>query len=188
MKTPLLFTVTLLFLLSFNLEAQREETLLGDLDLTGLWGGATYNYSALGNDGAYVRGGFGGVELGNRVFLGYGGWRIKDDVRVEDTGERFDFRHGGFVLAYSHNTYRSIHPRATMIFGPGRVSVNGERDRVFVAQPMAGLELNVFQVFRLGVDAGYRYVGNVAVENSVIASEDVSSFILQIEMRFGFSW
>ena len=75
-----------------------------------------------------------------------------------------------------------------MIFGTGRGGVNGNRDRVFVAQPMAGLELNIFQVFRLGVDAGYRYVGNVAVENSTLASEDVSSFIVQIEMRFGFSW
>lgn len=188
MHTTKILSTLLFFFLLVNLSAQREETLLGNLDLTGVWGGPTYNYSGYGDDGAYVRGGFGGVELGNRVFLGYGGWRIKDDVRLPDTGENFTLRHGGFILGYTPNSYRAIHPRATMIFGPGRVSVNDNTDRVFVLQPMAGMEFNVFQVLRLGVDAGYRYVGNVAVDNSRIESADVSTFFVQIEMRFGFSW
>ncbi len=173
---------------SFILSAQREETLLGDLDMTGLWAGITYNYSAYGNDGAYVRGGMGGVELGNRVFLGYGGWRIKDEVRLEGFNERLNLRHGGFVLAYTPNSYKAIHPRATMIFGPGRIQLGDERDRVFVAQPMAGLELNLFQIFRLGIDAGYRYVGNVALESAPLESADVSAIFVQLEMRIGFTW
>ncbi len=176
------------FLFVLSLQAQREETLLGDLDMTGLWAGITYNYSDLGADGAYVRGGMGGVELGNKVFLGYGGWRIKDEVRLERNSQQFNLRHGGFVLAYTPDSYKAIHPRATMIFGPGRVEVGDVRDRVFVVQPMAGLELNLFQIMRLGIDAGYRYVGNVALENSPIESADVSSFFVQLEVRLGFSW
>ncbi|PHI18525.1 hypothetical protein CEQ90_17390 [Lewinellaceae bacterium SD302] len=188
----LLFPPLLLFLAlivqSGQLSAQRESTLLGDLDLTGAWGGVTYNYSALGDDGAYIRGGYGGLEFGNQIFIGYGGWRIKDDVRLTDIGRNFELRHGGLITAYTPNSYKSIHPRLSFTIGPGRVEVDGQRDRVFVAQPAAGVELNLFQVFRLGIEGGYRYVGNVALDDVDIASEDVSSFFLQIEARFGFSW
>lgn len=183
-----LIIMSLALVLGLSLSAQREQTLLGDLDLTGAWGGFTYNYSALGDDGAYVRGGFGGIELGNQFFLGYGGWKIKDDVRIPEIGTNFELRHGGFILGYTPNSFRSIHPRTSLTFGPGRVFVNGERDRVFVVQPAAGLELNVFQAFRLGAEVGYRYVGNVALESSPLRSEDVSSVFFQLEMRFGFSW
>lgn len=187
-----LFFPTLVLLLCVfqltQLKAQRESTLLGDLDLTGAWGVVTYNYSGLGDDGAYVRGGYGGLEFGNQFFIGYGGWRTKDDVYLPDSDNNFKLRHGGFVTAYTLNSYKSIHPRFSFIIGPGRVEVDGKRDRVFVAQPSAGVELNLFQVFRLGIEGGYRYVGNVAIDDIDISSDDVSSFFLQIEARFGFSW
>ena len=188
MQTRITFIIVISLFLFTQLQAQREETLLGDLDLTGVWGGFTYNYSDYGDDWALVRGGFGGIELGNTFFLGYGGWNIKDDVRLAESDETFDLRHGGFVLSYTPNSYRAVHPRMTVIFGPGRVTVNGERDRIFVVQPMAGLELNVFEAFRLGVEGGYRLAGNVALENSALSSQDASTFFIQIEMRFGFSW
>ncbi|MEM8584345.1 MAG: hypothetical protein AAGF87_08760 [Bacteroidota bacterium] len=173
---------------TFLLNAQYEQTLLGDLDLSGAWGGITYNYSDYGDDWALVRGGYGGVEFGNTFFVGYGGWRLKDEVLTEEGRQEFKLRHGGFVLAYTPASYRSVHPRASFIFGPGRVWTleDGERDRVFVLQPAAGLELNIFQAMRLGVEGGYRYVGNVNLGN--VTSQDASGFFLQIELRFGFSW
>lgn len=185
----LLSLFTLAFLLTAtSLSAQRERTLLGDLDLTGAWGGVTYNYSGYGDDGAYIRGGYGGLEFGNEFFLGYGGWRIKDDVRLPETGRNFELRHGGFVMAYTPNSFKAIHPRLSLILGPGRVEVDGLRDRIFVVQPAAGVELNLFQVFRLGIEGGYRYAGNVAIDGIDLESEDVSAFFIQIEARFGFSW
>lgn len=181
-----------LFLLSCcaltQLSAQRERTLLGDMDLTGAWAGITYNWSGYGDDGAYVRGGYGGVELGNEFFIGYGGWRIKDEVRLADLNTNFELRHGGLIMAYTPNSFRAIHPRVSMTFGPGRVTVGDQRDRIFVLQPAAGIELNLFQIFRLGIEGGYRYAGNVALENVDLASEDVSAFFVQVEARFGFSW
>lgn len=174
--------------LAFSLQAQYEETLLGDLDLSGLWGGITYNYSDYGDDWALVRGGYGGVEFGNKFFLGYGGWRLKDEVLTEAGRQEFKLRHGGFILGYTPSSYKSIHPRASFIFGPGRVWTleDGARDRVFVLQPAAGLELNIFQAMRLGLEGGYRYVGNVNLGD--VTSEDASGFFLQIEIRLGFSW
>lgn len=174
----------------------RERTLLGDLDLSGAWGGPTYNYSMTGDDWALVRGGFGGLEFGEEFFLGYGGWKARDPFTTnEDTANRpeYNFRHGGFILAYSPLRESAIHPRITTIIGPGRIDfsgANGEniRDRMLIGQAMAGLELNLFQWFRLGVEGGYRFASGVDVPGDIINARDVSGAVVQIEARFGFSW
>ena len=174
------------------LVSAQERTLLGDLDLTGLWGGPTYNYSMTGDDWSFVRGGFGGLELSDEVFVGYGGWSSResfttDDASQGDNSPRYDFRHGGFILAYSPGRDRAIHPRFTSIIGPGRIDVAGEgRDRMLIGQLMAGAEVNVFQWFRLGIEGGYRFAGGV--DSPTISARDVSGAVVQVEARFGFSW
>ncbi|NJC26499.1 hypothetical protein [Neolewinella antarctica] len=171
---------------------QRERTLLGDLDLTGLWGGPTYNYSMSGDDWAFVRGGFGGLEFGETFFLGYGGWQSREDFSVDDNpseGSRYNFRQGGLIMAYSPGRDKAIHPRFTTIIGPGSIDVAGDdfdRDRMLIGQAMAGLELNLFQILRLGIDGGYRFANGV--ETGGITDQDVSGFVVQVEARFGFSW
>lgn len=175
---------------SYDFSTRRERTLLGDLDLSGAWGGPTYNYTATGDDWALVRGGFGGLEFGEEVFLGYGGWKSRESFTVDnptDASPDFDFQHGGFIFAYSPLRDNAIHPRITTVIGPGRVNVAGEgRDRMLVGQAMLGLELNLFQWFRLGVDGGYQFVNGV--DSDVISDKDVSGAMVQIEARFGFSW
>ena len=181
--------------------ARRERTLFGDLDLSGLWGGPTYNYSATGDDWALVRGGFGGLELGDEVFIGYGGWSARDAFTTNEAlpvGGRptYNFRHGGFILAYSPGADNTIHPRFTSILGPGRIEgsyldadnlTQDFRERMFVGQVMAGAELNLFQWFRLGIEGGYRFASGVNDVPNVTAN-DVSGAVVQIEARFGFSW
>lgn len=170
----------------------RERTLLGDLDLTGFWGGPTYNYSMTGDDWALVRGGFGGMEFGEELFIGYGGWRSREDFRTNDdpeAGPNYNFRQGGLILAYSPGRDNSIHPRFTTIIGPGSIDVEGDnldRDRMLIGQAMVGLELNLFQIMRLGIDGGYRFANGVDLDG--ISDRDVSGAVLQIEARFGFSW
>lgn len=183
----------MLFLVAATtLSAQRERTLLGDLDLTGAWGGPTYNYSMTGDDWSLVRGGFGGLEFGENVFLGYGGWRARESFTTDEApsiGDRpqYEFRHGGFILAYSPSRYATVHPRFTAIVGPGRIDVEGEgRDRMLVGQLMAGAEINMFQWFRLGIEGGYRFASGV--ESPTVTAQDVSGLVVQIEARFGFSW
>ncbi|MEM9930246.1 MAG: hypothetical protein AAF840_10535 [Bacteroidota bacterium] len=168
----------------------RERTLLGDLDLSGVWAGPTYNYSMTGDDWALVRGGFGGLEFGNDFFLGYGGWKGREAFTVDnpdDNSPEFDFRHGGLILAYTPFSDNAIHPRITTIFGPGKVDVAGEgRDRMLVGQAMVGLELNLFQWFRLGAEGGYRFT--TGIDSELITDQDVSGAVVQLEARFGFSW
>lgn len=175
---------------NYDFSNRRERTLLGDLDLSGAWGGPTYNYSMTGDDWALVRGGFGGLEFGDEVFLGYGGWKAREDFTVDDPTDispEYDFQHSGFIFAYSPFRDNAIHPRISTILGPGKIDVAGEgRDRMLVGQAMIGLELNLFQWFRLGADAGYRFANGV--DSALISDKDVSGAVVQLEARFGFSW
>ncbi|MFT7120298.1 MAG: hypothetical protein ACJAZ9_000468 [Neolewinella sp.] len=175
---------------SYDFSNRRERTLLGDLDLSGAWGGPTYNYTATGNDFALVRGGFGGLEFGEEVFLGYGGWKAREDFTIDDPIEgspKFNFKHSGFIFAYAPFADNSIHPRITTIIGPGRIEIEGgESDRMLVGQAMLGLELNLFQWFRLGIDGGYRFANGIDLGD--ITDQDVSGAVVQLEARFGFSW
>lgn len=180
-----------------GLHRGRERTLLGDLDLSGAWGGPTYNYSMTGDDWALVRGGFGGLEFGEEFFLGYGGWKGREAFTVDeptDASPNFQFQHSGFILAYTPLSDKVIHPRITTIIGPGKIDLDpqfvaaGEdsRDRMLIGQAMVGFELNLFQWFRLGVDGGYRFASGV--DTPTLTSQDISGTVLQIEARFGFSW
>lgn len=189
-------------LTEYKIRSRRERTLLGDLDLSGAWGGPTYNYSMTGDDWALMRGGFGGLEFGDEFFLGYGGWKAREDFTVDDpvaSSPDYQFQHSGFILAYSPMRDSPIHPRITTIIGPGKFNINPNsindlpnpedidlEDRMLVAQAMIGFELNLFQWFRLGVDGGYRFANGI--DNPVITEKDVSGAIFQIEARFGFSW
>ncbi|PPK86636.1 hypothetical protein CLV84_3571 [Neolewinella xylanilytica] len=170
---------------------RRERTLLGDLDLSGAWGGPTYNYSSTGQDWALVRGGFGGLEFSETVFLGYGGWSARESFTTDDADDNvdapeYDFRHGGFIIAVSPGADNVIHPRFTAIVGPGRIDVEGVRDRMLIGQLMGGVELNLFQWFRLGIEGGYRFASGVDSEK--VTAADVSGAVVQIEARFGWSW
>jgi hypothetical protein len=180
---------------SFKIKG-RERTLLGDLDLSGAWGGPTYNYSSTGDDWALMRGGFGGLEFSEELFIGYGGWKSReaftlDEAEVSGTPE-YDFNHSGLIIAYSPFADNAIHPRITTIFGPGRFELNEEPatgardDRFLVGQATIGLELNLFQWFRLGIDGGYRFASGI--DNDVVTAKDVGGAIIQAEARFGFSW
>lgn len=177
---------------------KRERTLLGDLNLTGAWGGPTYNYTATGNDWSLLRGGFGGLEFSEELFIGYGGWKSREQLTVDDpvdNSPEFDFKHGGLIIAYSPFADNAIHPRITTLFGPARFELDkdfepttteGRDDRFLVGQAMIGLELNLFQWFRLGIDGGYRFA--TGVDNEFVTAQDISGAIVQVEARFGFSW
>ena len=180
--------------------SRRERTLLGDLDLSGAWGGPTYKYGFNGDDSSLQRGGFGGLEFSDEIFLGYGGWKSRELFTVDEpvTGSpRYNFNHSGFVFAYAPWADNAIHPRLTTIFGPGKMIASTEdngnltkdfEDRMFVGQVTAGLELNLFQWFRLGVEGGYRFASGVDADAIGVTADDISGATVQIEARFGISW
>jgi len=186
MKT--IYTLSLTLILSFLsthfLHAQ-EETVFGDgkVRMTGLWGGAYNAYSSYENDFHYNGGGFFTFEINNKFLLGWTGYGT--DLTLTD-GRQAKIDGSDFLIGYSANSHQVLHPIFYLQAGGGKLKVTDEiEDRVFIMQPNLGLELNVLQWFRIGVEAGYRFVSNVGVPN--LDANDLSSPVLGLRLKFGFS-
>lgn len=184
----ILFPVLLLLAITQSLTAQRDETLFGrnNLDMTGFWYTNTNNFTFYEDDTEYFSGGKVAFEFNKNLFLGWAWQRLEGEAIAADNNQRFNLRHNGLVVAFSPNSNKVIHPYFSMIGGSGRLNTNADRDRVFVFQPAGGLELNVFRWFRIGAEAGYRFVTDV--DQSGLSTADVSAPFAQLQFRFGFSW
>lgn len=172
-----------------QISAQREETLFRDgrLGLTGIWGGPKYNFSYFNDDFAYVRGGAFGFEFGNLILIGWSGTNFKDNVVIEGFQREFKLDYHNFMFNITPQSFKVVHPIIGLQLGGGRLEFeDDDSERVFIIQPSAGAEFNLFQWFRAGVEGGYRFVSDVDTDG--IESTDVSSPFLQINLKFGFSW
>lgn len=190
MKKLLILTFGLL--IAGAMYAQREETLFNQtrLDLTGFWFTDSHNFTFLDEDTEYFSGGNFAFEFGRSLMLGWSWQRMKDSYRLPSENGVYDLRHRGLLIGYAPGTTKVIHPYLSAVIGGGRInfddSTSLSRDRVFVLQPAAGLEVNVFRWFRLGAEGGYRLVSDV--DGGGLQSSDVSKPFVQLQLRFGYSW
>lgn len=177
------------FMLQTSLSAQREETLVNrdGARFSGIWGVASNNYSAFNDNWIYSRGGYGGLEFGRTVFIGWGGYKMREDVDLGGVSSPFRMKYNVFVLGLMPNSRRAIHPRINLMTGRGRISTTDDAsDRVFVFQPSGGIELNVFQWFRVGLEGGYRFVMDSEIPG--LENNKVSAPFAQLDLRFGIAW
>ena len=169
---------------------QKEETILGDRGwgFSGLWGGVSWDYTPYNGVETYNRRGFFGFEFGRSLHLGWSHFRMIDDIAlVPDEPARLDFNYNGGYIGYAFLPYKAIHPMLNLELGQGRVqhSIEG-RDKTFTIQPSAGVEINVFRWFRVGLEGGYRFVRNV--DYLSLTDEDLSGPFGRATIKFGFSW
>ncbi len=185
----IILLITLMLAGQVFLSAQRDETLFGNntLDLTGVWYSWTQNFSFFEDDTEYFGGGSIDFEFGKSLTIGWAWQRMKDFSPLAESSREFKMKHRGFQIAYSPNAGRAIHPRVGVYAGRGRIELDGEDvDRIFGITPSGGVELNVTSWFRLGAEAGYRFVTDVDVRGR--DSSDFSTPFAQLQLRFGFSW
>ena len=186
MKT--IYTIALtLILTTLSLESliAQEETVFGHgkVRVTGLWGGAYNAYTTFNEDFNYNSGGFFAFEINHDFLLGWTGYGT--DMTFAD-GRTASIGGSDFLIGYSTNSHQVIHPIFYLQAGGGKLEVTGESDdRVFILQPNLGLELNVLQWFRIGVEAGYRFVNNVNIAD--LTTNDLSSPVIGLRLKFGFS-
>lgn len=182
----------LLLLICFcaTLSAQREETVLGERGwgLSGIWGGYTHQYTRYDDQNAFNGGGFFGFEFGKSLTLGWSHYSLRDDVKLRNNEQKhLDFKYNGAKLGYAFIPYKAIHPVLNFEIGKGTaILTDQERDRVFVMQPSAGLEINILRWFRLGLEGGYRFVQNSELIG--LSAEELSGPYGQATLKFGFSW
>lgn len=187
---PCLLAVLFLIPVFTTLSAQREETVLGERGwgLSGLWGGYTHQLTQYNDQEAFNSGGFFGFEFGKSLTLGWSHTNLRDDIRLNNNEtQRFDFKYNGGKVGYAFIPYKALHPILNFEIGTGRAKLAGEgEDKVLVMQPSAGLEINIFRWFRLGVEGGYRFVQSSDLVG--ITAEQMSGPYGQATLKFGLSW
>jgi hypothetical protein len=188
------FALALLLTASFSVFGQREETLFGShgWGFSGIWGGVSWDYTSYNKHDGYNQRGYFGFEFGRALNVGWSHFRLIDDVPFNQGGEfqRLDFNFNGGFLGYSFMPYKAIHPMLNLEMGQGRVAIytplTTTRDNTFTVQPSAGVEINVFQWFRLGLEGGYRFVSDV--EYAGLTNQNLSAPFGRATLKFGFSW
>ncbi|NNF35348.1 MAG: hypothetical protein HKN68_14650 [Saprospiraceae bacterium] len=176
----------LIFLFSFSLQAQREETVLGSggIKLTGLWGGSVNSISSFDSNFELNNGGFFLFELNQDFLIGWTGYGSEFTT---DNGVNAKITNHDLLLGYTFNSYKSLHPVVYLQTGGGRLKIENEaNDKVMVIQPSVGVEINIVRWFRLGLDGGYRFTTNVDTPN--FSDSDLSSFFMGVRLKFGWSW
>lgn len=180
---------TLFLLSALSLSAQEEQTLFNstDIRLSGIWGSIDHNYNFFEDEYAYARGFNIGIEVSRSIYVGYARNSFRQEPATGPDDRRLDLHYDGLLLGYAPNSERLLHPRFQFFAGGGRAIVEGvDEDPVYVLKPSAGVELNATQWFRVGIDAGYRFVTYDDIPE--YNSSDFSSPFVNIALRFGLSW
>jgi len=190
MRTKSCFLAFAILFAALPAFSQREETVLGERGwgLSGIWGGYSHQYTSYDKTDGFNRGGFFGFEFGKSLFVGWTHYSLRDDIVLDQNdNQRFDFRFNGGRIGYAFLPYKAVHPLLCIELGRGRAKLAGEgNDDMFIMQPSAGVEINVFRWFRIGLEGGYRFARNVDYVS--LSDSDISGPFAQASLKFGFSW
>jgi hypothetical protein len=168
--------------------AQEEKTLFGDRSLksTGGWGGYRMQIGQIAQQNAQISGFHFTGEYDRKLLAGYNfNWMTNDvSVNFEGRSRNLEFRWHSFQLGYQIASHRAIHPVLGLDLGLGRAKATDlGKDRLYVLNPSAGLELNLYRWFHLALEGGYRWVSGVNIAG--LDGEDFSGAFGQISLKFG---
>jgi hypothetical protein len=179
-----------IFISATAVNAQREETVLGDkgLRFSGVWGGSNHQLSRFGNSNSYMRGGFFGLEFGKALQVGFSSYDLQENIKWDQVSNQpFEMYFRGLHLGYGLNNYKPVHPTFNIDIAPGRIKhgVDGS-DQIFVVQPAVGVEINVLRWFHVGLQGGYRVVSDSDLPS--VTDKALSGGFGQVSLKFGWSW
>ncbi len=176
---------------SVSLEAQRTETLFGRAKSIGAFGGPIVEYHYSGGDVDILAGGGGALIINNFWIGGYGVGSAPSSVFDIPNINTLELAHGGLWLGGTYKPHNLLHFFSSVKLGWGAVGIEFDDDDfdylddIYVVQPEAGLELNVFRWFRVAGTASYRLVDGIS-NNSGIDSDEFNGFGFNLTFRFGF--
>lgn len=159
-----LAALTLVFVLKAQ-ENQEFKTIIGDkeLNVSGFIS-PVMSFSSIDGNFAHFMGGGGGVMI-NGLFIGGFGTGLTTTIPYKSIADNnLSFGYGGFWLGYNFMRFNAIHPTAHVRLGWGEYGQkHGEgsafnQENCFVVEPTVEMEMNVFEFFKIGLGASYRYV------------------------------
>ena len=189
MKKYSLFVLFLAF--TTLLSAQKDETLFSatGIRLTGAWGGPIIGGTLV--DGNIVRqsGSIFALEFNKNLTVGWSSTSV-DYPRV--SSGRVDFSYNGPFLNYAPAAHKAVHTSFGMMVSGGRfgleVQDNKDKSDIWVAQPHAGVEFNVFRWMKAQLLGGYRFGFFVGDGFDGVSDSDISEPFVSLSLKFGFSW
>lgn len=170
--------------------AQKDETLFNQLNfsLTGAWGGTVVGASQIGDDFVPSTGGYGLLEFNKTLLIGWGGFDINNQVTIGAENYRYDLDYNGLMIGYAPKAFKVVHPHVMGLVGSGQTHIDDIRDNTPVIQLGGGLELNIFQWFRINANGGYRFLLDVDNVPAGVANSDLSGLYGEVKFKFGWSW
>ncbi len=167
----------------------QQETLFGDVEVIGGFGGPFIEFGSInGQFGADVGGG-GAVILDQFFIGGYGQGTDFADATFDNKDWNIKYGHGGLWFGYVQQQNRLLHLFSSLKVGWGRMRLSTPdtpqiKDRLFVLTPELGAEVNLTDFFRLSFTAGYRVVSGVS-KPETLDNSDFSSPVGILTFRFG---
>jgi hypothetical protein len=125
------------------------------------------------------------LRLKDRIYIGMGGSGLATDNEAGGSAHTLEMGYGGFLVGYSVPTRELLNVTADVLVGAGQVTLNGsdQDDEFFLFEPSLGVELRVAPVLRLGLGAGYRYVGGAELPG--VEDDDLRGLTGTASVRLG---
>jgi opacity protein-like surface antigen len=181
-----LYLFVALFVAGISALQAQEETVFnryGGVHLTGVWGGWNNSVADFRNNFNLSSGGYFTFEINNDLLIGWSGY--KSDITSD--GRDVEIKGNDLLLGYAFRSDRLIHPLFYLQMGSSKLEIQDVgSDRVFVAQPTIGAEINITRFFKLGLDGGYRYFSGSNLAG--YTDKDFSGPVLGLRFKFGWSW
>jgi len=167
------------------------------------YGVSSNKYTRFNGENAVLLGAYGGVLINHKLMVGLGGYGLvtrHDANVVSDHYKKNSYKmgYGGFVFEYDIVDRGRFHATSNVLLGAGAI-INGhsksgsiydpehflseEESGFLVAEPSLALEADVTNWFRVGVGAGYRFVGSSNMTS--ISDHELSGVTANISLKFG---
>ena len=170
----------------------QHESLFGSARVVGAFG-APIMEVGFNNELSTAVGGGAGIVI-NSVFIGAYGMGSLNFEQLLETGDvdQLDLGHGGLWVGFTISPHSLLHLYGSGRIGWGVVNVSlhdrtiryDDLDKIFVATPEIGLEMNLARWFRVAGTIGYRYIDGVS-ENRGYTSDDFNGAIFGLTVRLG---
>lgn len=170
----------------------QHESLFGQARVVGAFAAPLVEISMNNQFGTSVGGG--AALVINNVFIGGYGMGSTNFEQLLENGDidQIDIGHGGFWLGFTLSPHSLLHLYGSGRIGWGAVNVRlddpflryDDLDKIFVATPEIGLEMNIASWLRAYGSIGYRYVDGVS-ESRGYTNDDFSGTVIGIGVRIG---
>ena len=190
MKTTL-HIIAFCFITLTSFSQDREETLFGNINRIGGFGGPLLEISSINGETVADIGGGGALILNDFFIGGYGLGTDAPNFTFESELYDIEFGHGGFWLGFATPQHKIIHMYSSFKLGWGETNLvdsQGDKqysDNVLVLTPEVGFELNITHWFKFGITGGYRFVDGVNSLPGGLNDDSFSSPFGALTFRFG---